>query len=80
MAASRARCGGRRVDSTAREVTAGGWQDLGQVDGLITSHRLIGRTHPDGELISIWWSGLAGVHVDLASDAVHLDGSNGWRA
>ncbi len=76
---SRVRCGGRWVDSTAREVTASGWQDHGEVDWLITSLRLAGRTHPDGELISIWWSGLPGAHVDLAGDAVHFDGSNGWR-
>ncbi len=79
VAASRVRCGGRQIDSTAREVTASGWQDHGEADWLITSLRLVGRTDPDGELISIWWSGLVGAQVDLASDAVHLDGSNGWR-
>lgn len=79
VAASRVRWGGRRVDSTARKVVASGWQDHGDIDWLITSLRLVGRTRPDGELISIWWSGLAGAQVDLAGDAVHLDGSNGWR-
>lgn len=76
---SRVRCGGWRVDSTAREVTASGWQDHGEIGWLITSLRLVGRTHAGGELISVWWSGLAGAQVDLAGDAVHLDGSNGWR-
>ena len=79
VAASRVRWGGRRVDSTAREVAASGWQDHGGIDWLITSLRLVGRTRPHGELISIWWSSLAGAQVDLASDAVHLDGNNGWR-
>jgi hypothetical protein len=79
VAASRVRWGGRRVDSTAQEVVASGWQDHGDIDWLITSLRLVGRTRPDGELISIWWSGLAGAQVDLAGDAVHLDGTNGWR-
>jgi hypothetical protein len=79
VAASRVRWGGRRVDSTGREVAAGGWQDHGELDWLITSLRLVGRTQANGELISIWWSGLAGAQVNLAGDAVHLDGSNGWR-
>jgi len=75
----RVRWGGRRVDSAAREVTAAGWQDHGEIDWLITSLRLVGRAQADGELISIWWSGLAGAQVDPAGDAVDLDGSNGWR-
>lgn len=79
VARSRVRWDGRRVDSTLREVTASGWHDHGETDWLITSLRLVGRTHDDGELISIWWSGLAGAQVDLPSDAVHLDGNNGWR-
>lgn len=79
VARSRVRWGGRRVDSTVREVTASGWQDHGETDWLITSLRIVGRTHPGGELISIWWCGLAGTQVDLPSDAVHLDGNNGWR-
>ncbi len=79
VAAGRVRWGGRRVNSTAREVTASGWQDRGEIDWLITSLRLVGRTHADGELVSIWWSGLASAQVDLAGDAVHLDRSNGWQ-
>jgi len=71
----RVRWGGRRVDSAAREVTAAGWQDHGEIDWLITSLRLVGRAQADGELISIWWSGLAGAQVDPAGDAVDLDGS-----
>ena len=76
---SRVRWSGRQVDSFAREVTASGWQDNGESDWLVPSLRLVGRARPDGEVISIWWSGLAGAHVDLGADTVHLDGTNGWR-
>ena len=79
VAASRVRSGGRRTDSAAREVTVSGWQDHGEIDWLITSLRLVGRTHADDELVSIWWSGLAGAQADLVSEAVHFDGNNGWR-
>jgi hypothetical protein len=78
---SRSRVGwwGRRVDSAAREVTTSGWQDHGEIDWLITSLRLVGRTQPDSELTLIWWSGIAGLLVDLDAETVHLDGNNGWR-
>lgn len=70
---------GRRVDTSAREVTTSGWRDNGEADWLITSLRIVGRTQPDSELTSIWWSGLAGLQVDLDADTVHLDGNNSWR-
>lgn len=76
---SRARWWGRRVEGAAREVTASGWQEHGEIDWLITSLRLVGRVHSDGELLSLWWNGLAGVEVDLDADTVRLDGVNGWR-
>lgn len=79
VARSRVRWGGRRIDSAAREVAGSGWQNRGEVDWLITSLRLVGRTHADDELVSIWWSGLAGAQADLVSEAVHFDGNNGWR-
>jgi len=76
---SRARWWGRRVEGAAQEVTASGWQDHGEIDWLITSLRLVGRVHSDGELLSLWWNGLAGIEVDLDVDTVHLDGVNRWR-
>jgi len=69
---------GRRADP-AGGAPLRGWQDRGEGDWLITSLRLVGRTRPDGELTSIWWSGLAGIQLDLGADTVHLDGNNGWR-
>lgn len=48
------------------------------MDWLVTSLRLVGRAQAEGELLSIWWSGLAGVQVGLDADTVHLDGNNGW--
>ena len=76
---SRVRWRGRRIDSVVRQVTASGWQDNGEVDWLITSLRLVGRTQSSSEMISIWWSGLAGLQVDLDADTVRLDGYNAWR-
>jgi hypothetical protein len=29
-------------------------------------------------MISIWWSGLAGVDIDLESDRIVFNGVNGW--
>ncbi|MGH9094557.1 MAG: hypothetical protein ACRDXE_05295, partial [Acidimicrobiales bacterium] len=46
---------------------------------LITSLRLVGRIQPGGALLSIWWSGLVGVQVDVDADTIRLDGDNGWR-
>ncbi len=79
VARSRVRGWGRRVGSAAREVTASGWQDNGGIDWLVTSLRLVGRTQPEGELLSIWWGGSPASGVDLGVDAVHLDGNNRWR-
>jgi hypothetical protein len=76
---SRVRWRGRRAESTSREVAAGGWRDHGAVDWLITSLRLVGRTGPNGGLLSIWWSDLAGVKVDLGNDTIYLEAANGWR-
>jgi len=76
---SRVQGWGRRFESATRQVAVSGWQDHGDVAFLITSLRLVGRNHPDGELLSIWWSGLAGIQVDLHVDTLHLDGVNGWR-
>jgi hypothetical protein len=79
VSSRRGRWWGRRVENVAREMTLRGWQDRGEGDWLITSLRLVGRTRPDGELTSIWWSDLAGIQLDLGADTVHLDGNNGWR-
>jgi hypothetical protein len=29
-------------------------------------------------MISVWWSGLAGIEIDLKRDLVVLNGENGW--
>lgn len=79
MSASRVRRWVGRTEGAAREVSASGWQDHGDNDWLITSLRIVGRARPDGELLSIWWSGIAGLQVDLDADTVRLDGNNGWR-
>ena len=60
------------------EVSAEGWQDSGRIDWLVTSQRIVGRLPASSEMYSIWWSGLAGVDIDLARDRIVLNGVNGW--
>jgi len=52
---------------------------VGHIDWLITSARLVGRAPGNGELISIWWAGLAGMQVDLDAEVISLDAANDWR-
>jgi hypothetical protein len=55
-----------------------GWEDHGRINWLITSQRIVGRYRAGGQLISVWWSGLAGVHIDLDHDRLTLNAVNGW--
>ena len=79
VSARRVRWLGHRVEGAVEAVSASGWQDHRESDWVITSLRLVARARPDGELLSIWWSGIAGLQVDLDADTVRLDGNNGWR-
>jgi hypothetical protein len=76
---SRARWSGRRVERTSRHVTASGWQSHGSTDWTITSARLVGR-NGDGGLLSIWWSGVVAVQIDLDAETVNIETTTGWRA
>ena len=77
---SRASWWGRRAHGAGRQTVVSGWRDHGDVDWLVTSARLVGRAPGSGELISIWWAGLAGMQVDLHNEVMSLDAANGWRA
>ena len=54
------------------------WKDRGVIDWLITSQRMIGRPKGRTEMISIWWSGLAGLDIDVKHERVVLNAINGW--
>jgi hypothetical protein len=69
---------GRRAKNVTRETTTGQWQDHGELDWLITSQRIVGRLPASSEMISIWWSGLAGVDVDLKRERIVLNAVNRW--
>jgi hypothetical protein len=69
---------GRRPRNVNREKSTSGWEDSGKIEWLITSQRLVGRLPVSAELISVWWSGLIGVDVDLHHDKLTLNGVNGW--
>ncbi len=76
---SRASWWGRRTHGAGWEAVTSGWRDHGHIDWLITSARLVGRAPGNGELISIWWAGLAGMQVDLDAEVISLDAANDWR-
>jgi hypothetical protein len=69
---------GRRASHITRETTMGQWQNRGEIDWLITSQRIVGRLPTTTEMISVWWSGLAGVEINLKRDRVVLNGVNEW--
>lgn len=68
----------RRARSVTRESPTEWWLDNGEIHWLITSERVVGRLPASSEMISLWWSGLAGVDVDLKRDCIVLNGVNGW--
>lgn len=57
------------------------WHDWGWCQTLVTSHRLASRlASHGGQLISNWWTTIAGVQFDLERDTVTLDDrANEWR-
>ena len=69
---------GRRARNDSYETTTLQWQDQGKIDWLITSQRIVGRLSATGEMISVWWSGLAGIDIDLKWERIVLNGVNGW--
>jgi hypothetical protein len=68
----------RRARSVTRETVMYQWQDYGEIDWLITSERIVGRRAVSSEMICLWWSGLAGVDIDLKRDRIVVNGVNGW--
>lgn len=54
----------------------GQWQSAQWVIVTVTDRRLLARL-PSGELVSLWWGSVVGIHVDLASVQVILDAGDG---
>ena len=69
---------GRRAKNVTRETATDQWQDHGEIEWLITSQRVVGKLPASSEMISVWWSGLAGVDIDLKRDRIVFNGVNGW--
>jgi hypothetical protein len=70
------RCGYR---STLNEVHQPCMFNAGMLDWLITNHRLAAR-QPDGTVLSIYWSAIEAVTVDLAHEYVTLDAADGYHS
>ncbi len=68
--------GGHRA--TAREVTIPRTCTMPHADWLITNHRLATRC-VDGDVISIYWTAITGLTVDLADETVTLDGTGSYH-
>jgi len=64
--------------STFTEVRRESMNCAGTLGWLITSQRLVAR-EPTGEVISIHWTAIQAVSVDLIADAVALDGAAGYH-
>jgi hypothetical protein len=69
---------GRHAHNVSREIPSRGWEDYGEIDWLITSQRIVGRLRASSDMMSVWWSGLAGFEIDLHDDRLTLNGANGW--
>jgi hypothetical protein len=69
---------GRRAQNVTHETTTEQWKDHGQIDWLITSQRIAGWLPASSEMFSVWWSGVAGVDINLEGDRILLNGLNGW--
>ncbi len=69
---------GRRAKNVTCDTITEQWRNYREIEWLITSKRVVGRPPVSSEMISAWWSGLAGVDIDLASDRIVFDGVNEW--
>jgi len=66
----------RQVPIWIRVQHDGRWAEASYADVLVTDLRLLCR-FGSGSLISLWWSGIVGLHVDLAAEHIILDFGNG---
>lgn len=64
--------------STVNEVHQPCMFSVGMLDWLISNQRLAAR-QPDGAVVSIYWSAIEAVSVDLARECVVLDAADGYH-
>jgi hypothetical protein len=54
----------------------GRWAEASAADVLVSDRRLLCR-FATGRLSSLWWSGVVGMHIDLATEHIVLDYGDG---
>jgi hypothetical protein len=62
----------RQVPLWIRVQQGGTWADASFADVIVTDLRLLSRFE-SRRLTSLWWSGIVGLHVDLAAEHIVLD-------
>lgn len=67
----------RSVACWVQQQFPGGWSQPIWSQVLVTDRRLLIRVGVGGALISLWWSTLVGLHVDLESERIVLDYGDG---
>jgi hypothetical protein len=66
----------RQLPLWLRVQEEGRWAGASSADVLVTDRRLLCR-FATGRLFSLWFSGVAGLHVDLATEHIVLDFGDG---
>jgi hypothetical protein len=66
----------RQLPIWIRVLHDGRWAEASHADVLVTDLRLLCR-FASGSLTSLWWSGVVGLHVDLAAEHIVLDFGDG---
>ncbi|MHB8188404.1 MAG: hypothetical protein ACYDDU_20510 [Dermatophilaceae bacterium] len=66
----------RQVPLWIRVQQDGTWADASFADVIVTDLRLLCR-FSSGRLVSLWWSGVVGLHVELTAEYLVLDYGDG---
>ena len=66
----------RQVPLWIRVQQEGRWAEASYADVLVSDMRLLCR-FATGRLSSLWWSGVVGMHIDLATEHIVLDYGDG---
>ena len=66
----------RQLSIWTRVQNEGRWADASYANVVVTDLRLLCR-FSTGRLASLWWSGVIGLHVDLAAEHIVLDYGDG---
>jgi hypothetical protein len=66
----------RQLPIWIRVQEIGRWAEASYADVIVTDQRLLCR-FATGQLASLWWTGVVGLHVDLATEHVVVDFGDG---